>query len=103
MTRAARSTALRPCAAVVFAAVWLAAAASRVRFFAVVRARRAVVFDGDLAPVAVLLRVVVERFAAVVERFGVFVERLAAVVERFGVVDVVAVVVVEVVVSVAIW
>ena len=87
----------------VFAAAWLAAAASRVRFFAVVRARRAVVFDGDFAPVAVLLRAVVERFAAV-ERLEAVVERLAAVVERFGVVAVVvAVVVVEVVVSVAIW
>jgi hypothetical protein len=69
----------------------------------VVRARRAVVFDGDLAPVAALLRVVVERFAAVVERFlAAVVDRFFAVVERFGVVDVVAVVVVEVLVSVAI-
>jgi hypothetical protein len=95
----------------------LAVAASAVRFFAVVRARRAVVFDGDLAPVAALLRAVVERLAAVVERLAAVVERFAAVVERFlaavvdrffavverfGVVDVVAVVVVEVLVSVAI-
>ena len=101
---------MRPCAAVVRAARVLAVAASVVRFFAVVRARRAVVFDGDLAPVAALVRVVVERLAAVVEGFAAVVERFLAavvdrflaVVERFGVVDVVAVVVVEVLVSVAI-
>ena len=94
---------MRPCAAVVFAAAVLAEAASRVRFFAVVRARRPVDFDGDFAPVAALLRVVVDRLAAglraVVERFA------GVVVALLGAEDVVvASVVVEVVVlSVAIW
>jgi hypothetical protein len=46
---------------VVFAAVALAPAAWRVWFFAVVRVRRAVVFDGDLAAVRVLLRAPVLR------------------------------------------
>ena len=91
---------MRPCAAVVRAAVVLADAASRVRFFAVVRARRPVLFDGDLAPVALLLRAVVERFVVDDERFAVLVERVGAVVERCGVVVVVEVVVV---VSLAIW
>jgi hypothetical protein len=46
--------------AVVLAAVALALAASRVWFWAVVRVRRPVVFDGDLAAVErVVLRVVV--------------------------------------------
>ncbi len=47
----ARSATLRPCLAVVLAAVALALAASRVLFWAVVRVRRPVVFDGDLAAV----------------------------------------------------
>jgi hypothetical protein len=90
-TSAARSTTLRPCAAVVLAARVFAAAASAVRFLAVVRARRAVVLVGALAPADVLLRVVVDRFlAAVVDRV------LAAVVERVGVVVVVEVVVVAI-------
>ena len=56
----ARSATLRPCLAVVLAAVALALAASRVLFWAVVRVRRPVVFDGDLAAVErVVLRVVV--------------------------------------------
>src|SRR4051812_3826236 len=56
----ARSATLRPCLAVVLAAVALALAASRVLFSAVERVRRPVVFDGDLAAVErVVLRVVV--------------------------------------------
>src|SRR3954451_3801616 len=56
----ARSATLRPCFAVVLAAVALALAASRVLFSAVERVRRPVVFDGDLAAVErVVLRVVV--------------------------------------------
>src|SRR3954469_25553310 len=56
----ARSATLRPCLAVVLAAVALALAASRVLFWAVERVRRPVVFDGDLAAVErVVLRVVV--------------------------------------------
>jgi hypothetical protein len=58
--------------AVVFAARTLAVAASRVSFAATVRCRRAVDFDGDLAPVErlvarvdVVFRVLVLRFAGV--------------------------------------
>jgi hypothetical protein len=54
---------LRPWAAVVFAAVALALAARRVWFFAVLRVRRPVVFDGDLAAVRVVLRAAVLRVA----------------------------------------
>src|SRR3954452_8950085 len=55
----ARSATLRPCLAVVLAAVALALAASRVLFCALLRVRRPVVFDGDLAAVErVVLRVV---------------------------------------------
>jgi hypothetical protein len=50
-TSAARSATLRPCFAVVFAARTLAWAASRVSFAAIVRVRRAVDFEGDLAAV----------------------------------------------------
>src|SRR4029079_10816338 len=77
----ARSATLRPCLAVVLAAVALALAASRVLFCAVVRVRRPVVVVGDLRAVereavprealrvvvllrAVLLRAVVLRFLA---------------------------------------
>src|SRR5215217_3238095 len=69
-TSAARSAMLRPSAAVVFAAVACADAASRVRFLAAVRVRLAVVLLGDLAAVErvvdrvlVLLRAVERRVA----------------------------------------
>ena len=75
-TRPARSATLRPCLAVVRAAVAFALAASRVLFCAVVRVRRPVVFVGDLRAVerdavlrdalrvVVLLRAVLRRVVA---------------------------------------
>ena len=84
-TRPARSATLRPCLAVVLAAVALALAASRVLFCAVVRVRRPVVVVGDLRAVereavprealrvVVLLRAVVLRFLAGVPLFEVVV------------------------------
>jgi hypothetical protein len=70
-TSAARSATLRPCLTVVLAARTLAAAASRVSVAAMVRLRRPVAFEGDLAAVE---RELVEREA--VEREPV--EREAA-------------------------
>src|SRR3954451_4432496 len=98
----ARSATLRPCLAVVLAAVALALAASRVLFWAVLRVRRPVVFDGDLAAVERvvlrLVRLVVPRAVVRELRLRVAAAFLAAAL-RFAV-DVLLVVVVPLV---AMW
>src|SRR5262249_21987510 len=74
-TSAARSAMPRPCAAVVFAAVALALAASRVRFCAAVRVRRPVDLLGVFAAV---LRLVERGLAARVVALLRAVDRRAA-------------------------